>query len=121
VAYALVIVVALLNVASVTLFKTGVARAGGIFITDLFHPLVMAQKFLTSPLLIVGVFTSICTNLLWLVTLTRLAANVALPLMNGIFYIALLTISVLFLGEEITVRKLLAVIAILLGVLLLVR
>lgn len=67
-AYVLVIIVALLNIASVTLFKIGVVRAGGIAIIDLFHPLLIAQKFLASPLLLVGVFTSICTNLLWLVT-----------------------------------------------------
>jgi len=121
VAYALVIVVALLNIASVTLFKIGVARAGGIAITDLVHPLILLQKFLTSPLLLVGVLTSICTNLLWLVTLTRLAANVALPLMNSVFYVALLIISVLFLGEELNARKVLAVFAILVGVLLLAR
>ncbi len=120
-AYALVVVVALLNIASVTLFKLGVARVGGIAIADLIHPLIVARKFLASPLLIAGVCTSVCTNLLWLVTLTRLAANVALPLMNGIFYIALLVISVLFLGEELTARKILAVLAILIGVLLLAR
>ena len=120
-AYALVVAVALLNIASVTLFKIGVTRAGGIAVGDLFHPLIVAHKFLASPLLIVGVCTSICTNLLWLVTLTRLAANVALPLMNGIFYLALLVISVLFLGEELSARKVAAVFAILLGVLLLAR
>lgn len=120
-AYILVVIVALLNIASVTLFKIGVARAGGIAIADLIHPITIVQKFLLSPLLVVGVCTSICTNLLWLVTLTRLAANIALPLMNSIFYIVLLIVSVLFLGEELTVKKVIAVGAILAGVLLLVR
>ena len=120
-AYLLVVAVAILNILSVSLFKTGVARAGGIAIADLTHPLVLLHKFLDSPLLIVGVAVAICTNLLWLVTLTRLPASVAVPLMNAVFYVALLATSALFLGEQLTARKLVAVGLILAGVVVLAR
>ena len=64
---------------------------------------------------------AICTNLLWLATLTRLAANVAVPLMNGVFYVALIATSAIFLDEQINARKVIAVGLILAGVIVMVR
>lgn len=120
-AYVLVVLVALLNILSVSLFKTGVSRAGGITVADLLHPLSAAHKILTSPFLLLGIGSSICTNLLWLAALTRLPANVALPLMNSVFYVALLFVSALFLGEVLNVQKVAAILLILAGAILLTR
>lgn len=119
--YLFVVLVAVLNIVSLTLFKTGVARVGGITINDITHPLAVLQKFATSPFLMAGIATSVCTTLLWLMTLTRLAASVAVPLMNSIFYVMLLVASVFFFGEHLSAIKLLAIALILVGVILIVR
>lgn len=121
VAYVLIVAVALLNVLSVGLFKSGVLQAGGISISDLIAPMTLFQKFVSTPFLMLGVLTAICTNLFWLMVLTRLEASIAVPLMNGIFYLILLSVSVTFLGEEVSVRKIVAIGFILLGVVLIAR
>lgn len=118
--YILVVLVAVLNILSLTFFKLGVARAGGISVADLTSPMNVTVKILTTPLLLLGIGTSIGTTLLWLATLSRLPANVAAPLMNGVFYVLLIGVSVVFLGEDLSPRKVAAVAIICLGAGLLV-
>jgi drug/metabolite transporter (DMT)-like permease len=118
--YILVVAVAILNILSLTCFKTGLTQAGGIGLLDLANPRGLAHKFLTTPLLLVGVGTSVTTTLLWLATLTRLSANVAVPLMNGIFYVLLLAVSVTVLGESLGIQKVVAIVLIFGGVALLI-
>ena len=119
--YALVLLVALLNICSISLFKSGVRQAGGITLGDLTNPLTIAAKIVTTPLLVAGICTSVCTTILWLATLTRLPASTAVPLMNGVFYVLLLSVSVIFLGEHLGTKQLVAIALIAAGMFMLAR
>jgi multidrug transporter EmrE-like cation transporter len=119
--YVLVVLVAILNILNISFYKTGITQAGGLSMADLTNPPVILAKILTTPLLLCGFASSVCTTLLWLATLTRLPANVALPMMNGIFYVLLLFVSTLFLGEDLGIKKLAAIALILAGAFLLMR
>lgn len=119
--YTLVVIVAILNICSTTLFKNGVRQAGGITTADLINPFAIMIKIATTPLLLCGLAVSACTTVAWLATLTRLQATVAIPLMNGIFYLLLLVVSTVFLGEDLGLRRIVAMALILCGAMLLVK
>lgn len=102
--YILIFIVAACNIISVTAFRLGVARAGGISPADLAHPVIIVTKIATTPLLLGGLCTSCVTTVVWLMTLSRVPANVAVPLMNGVYYLLLLVISTLILGEGLSPR-----------------
>jgi drug/metabolite transporter (DMT)-like permease len=119
ISYMLVILVAILNMLSLTLFKLGVAQVGGFALVDLMNPVTMTLKILATPLLMLGLLTSVCTTVFWLTALSRLPASVAQPLMIGVFYVLLLAVSSIFLREDFNVQKLVAVVLISTGVVLL--
>lgn len=119
--YVLVLLVAMLNVISQTLFKEGVGQIGGISIGDITNPVHLFLKIISTPRLVLGIFTSACTTILWLATLSRFPVSVATPLMNGLFYLGLLAVSFFILGEWIGPIKVFAIALILVGATLLGR
>jgi drug/metabolite transporter (DMT)-like permease len=121
VSYVLIVIVAVCNIVSVLAFKAGVTHAGGIGPADLAHPLTIMTKIITTPLLLVGLASSCTTTVIWLMVLSRVQANVAVPLMNGIYYLLLLVISTLVLGESVTPGRITAIGLIIVSAALLTR
>lgn len=99
------------------LMKKGMNRIGAITFAQ---PAKLLQ-IATEPLVIGGVLLMACGALVWLVILSRADLSYALPLFGGIAYLILPVISWVFLGEPMTLTRLLGILLISGGVFLVTR
>src|SRR5688572_26943726 len=100
--YVLLLVTALLLLASQLLLKQGATSSGPLSLTSLAQLGSLIQQILTSPTLLLGYGLSGVTALMWLVVLSRLDLSYAVPLFTAIYYVLLLVTSALVLREAIT-------------------
>jgi len=73
-------------------------------------------EFLKSPVVILGVIAYFSAPALWFVALNRLNLSVAYPVLVGFHVLFVFILAVLFLGEGITTRKIIATLLVLLAV-----
>jgi drug/metabolite transporter (DMT)-like permease len=101
------------------LMKLGVNHVGALTL-DRRSVLVTAVRVLSNPTILAGLAFYGASAFLWLVGISRVALSVAYPLV-AVTYVAVPVLSCLFLGEQLTLMKLLAMAIIVIGVLLLSR
>lgn len=116
----LIFCVLALSLSGQALMKKGITQIGMITLEALMqNPLGRACAMLTNPLIIMGLFLAAIGAFLWLIVLSRADLGYALPLLGGLAYLLIPFISWLFLGEQLTVYRVLGILFIGGGVLLL--
>ena len=101
--------------------KAGMLRINQAVASPFSHPGRVLAEMLRSPQIWAGVGISVACFVLWAFVLTKASLLVAGPLMNAIFYIALVAISVWVLGERLSAGKVLGVAMLLLAIAVLAR
>lgn len=99
------------------LMKKGMNRIGPITFDQPAKLLQIAME----PLVIGGVLLMVLGALVWLVILSQADLSYALPLFGGLAYLVLPVISWIFLGEPMTLSRLLGILLISSGVFLVTR
>ncbi len=117
----LITIVMLLTVTSQTLLKKGVKIIGELKINSLHDLGVIILKLIQNKFIIAGVLIVACGALLWLMVISRLDLTTAFPIASGIFYILLFLASWIFLGEVITIQKIIGAAAILFGIFMILK
>lgn len=101
---------------SQTFFKKGLKIIGELKIAG-FHDLgIIILKLIQNKFIIIGVFIAAISAFLWLTIISKLELTTAFPITGGIFYILLFLFSWIFLGETITLTKILGVGVIIFGI-----
>lgn len=108
----LIILVPSLTISSQLLLKKGLNLTSGT--NTIF-------KVILSPYVIGGVIISGIGFVLWLILISKMDLSKALPYSTGIFYLELVIFSRLFLGETLSISRLLSIILIAAGVIILGR
>lgn len=117
---ALLLAVATLQCANQLLLKKGVSRGGPIPLSwDGLVSLVV--RVVTTPEILAGYAVGFLTGLVWLATLSRLEISFASPAVTGIYFILLVVGARAFLGEGLTVTRVLGMALILGGLFLIFR
>lgn len=117
----LITIVMLLTVTSQTLLKKGVKIIGELKINNFHDFSAVILKLIQNKFIIGGVLVVACGALLWLMVISRLDLTTAFPIASGIFYILLFLVSWIFLGETITLSKIIGAIAILAGIFVILK
>lgn len=113
----LILVALIFALSGQVLMKKGMNRIGVITFDQPAKLLQIAME----PLIIGGVLLMACGALIWLVILSQADLSYALPLFGGIAYLVLPMISWVFLGEPITLARLVGILFISGGVFLVTR
>ena len=103
------------------LMKQGMSQGGPLALTGFDQVIVLIQRILSTPVLLVGYGLSFVTGLLWLVVLGRSELSYALPLTTGMYFVLTLLISTLVLGEAVTTLRWAGTLLILGGIALVAR
>ena len=119
--YASIIVNALVLLTGQLLIKRGLGSYGRNGFTEFGQIINLIHFALTTPVLLLGYFLSLLSGLLWVITLARLPLSYAVPLFTGIYYVLLLIMSILVLGETVSRARWLGAGLILVGVIFLVK
>ncbi|MBU4285004.1 hypothetical protein KKF60_00475 [Patescibacteria group bacterium] len=111
----LTILVALFTIFSQTFLKKGLKIIGELKIAG-FHDLgVIILKLIQNKFIIIGVLIAAGGAFLWLMVISKMDLTTAFPISGAIFFVLLFLFSWIFLGETITVVKVLGVLLILSG------
>lgn len=94
--------------------ELGAIDLGGFL--PVFHYIV---QFLKSPIVIIAVIAYFSAPALWFVALNRINLSVAYPVLVGFHILFVFVLAVLFLGEGITAKKIIATLLVLTAVFLL--
>ena len=96
----LLVAVAAMTCANQLFLKAGVSKGGpiGISIEGL---VVLIRRIFTTPLILVGYALGGLTNLVWLAALSRFEISFAAPVMASLYFVFLLAMSALVLGEAV--------------------
>lgn len=113
----LILVALIFALSGQVLMKKGMNRIGVITFDQPAKLLQIAME----PLVIGGVLLMACGALVWLVILSQADLSYALPLFGGVAYLILPVISWAFLGEPMTLTRLLGILLISGGVFLVTR
>ena len=103
------------------LMKQGMSQGGPLALTGLDQVVVLFQRILSTPVLLVGYGLSFVTGLLWLVVLGRSELSYALPLTTATYFVLTLLMSTFVLGEAVTTMRWAGTLLILAGIALLAR
>ena len=95
-----------------TLIKQGMNKIGSFSSMPIFNFLI---KAFTAPLVIIGLILYVISAVVWVMVLSRVDLSVAYPMLS-LGYILILFSSWFFLGETITVLRIVGVFLICLGV-----
>lgn len=107
----------LLGVAGQVLIKFGVNKVSGLEELGLLRFL---QSSFLSPFIILGLALYGFSAVLWVILLSKLDLSVAYPTLS-LGYVLILLVSVLFLGEQVSLMRFAAVFLIMLGIFFLFR
>ena len=117
--YVFFLIALLLQPASQILEKIGMAKVGRITsFAELFN-MATIIKIATNPLVMIGIALAVISLLFWLATLSSWNISYLYPLGSSLSQIVLVSISVLFLHEHMTVERWMGVIIIAVGCVLL--
>lgn len=80
--------------------KAGVSKGGpiGVSVEGL---VALVRRIFTTPMILAGYALGGLTNLVWLTALSRFEISFAAPVMSGLYFVFLLGVSGLFLGESV--------------------
>jgi len=84
-------------------------------------PFSTAFRMISNPVVFLGVIFAGIGAFIWLIVLSQIDLSVALPVLGGLGYLLLPLISVLLLGEHVTVLRLAGTILIVVGVIIVSR
>lgn len=111
-------VVTLFVVLGQIFLKKGLKLIGELNIAGFSDFFAVVLRLIQNKFIIIGTLIAVTGAFLWLMVISRLELTVALPMASGIFYILLLLISWVFLGETITFLKILGISVIIFGIFL---
>ena len=117
----LIIIVASLTITSQIFLKKGLRMIGGVRASNMQEIFSTILRFLQNKFIILGVCVAAVTAFLWLAVISKIELTTAFPISGGIFYILLFLFSWFFLGETITLAKILGVAVIISGIYLIFR
>ncbi len=117
----LITIVMLLTVTSQTLLKKGVKIIGELKINSLHDLGVIILKLIQNEFIILGICIMAITAFLWLTVISKFELTTVFPISGGIFYILLFLFSWFFLGETMTLAKILGVAVIISGIYIISR
>ncbi len=112
----LIIIVASLTITSQTFLKKGLKMIGGAYASSIQETFSTILRLFQNKFIILGVCIAAITAFLWLTVISKLELTTAFPISGGIFYILLFLFSWIFLGETITLAKILGVAVIISGI-----
>jgi len=107
----------LISVVAQTFLKNGVSQIGVINITGIESIVPLLITFMVTWQIVVGLVLYIAGTFVWLVLLSRLDLSFLYPI-GAIQYILIFIFSYIFLGENITMGRIVGLAFILLGVLI---
>lgn len=105
---------------SQTMIKRGLALDGPITLASVADLGALIKRVLTTPLLFGGYAVSGVTALLWVVVLSRWDLSYAFPILNGLFYLCLVAVAVVWLDEPLTPARGLGIALVAIGITVLV-
>jgi drug/metabolite transporter (DMT)-like permease len=112
--------VAAMTCANQLFLKAGVSKGGPIGIS--FEGLaILIRRILTTPLILVGYALGGLTNLVWLAALSRFEISFAAPVMASLYFVFLLAMSALVLGESVGPNRWIGTLLIIAGMFLVGR
>ena len=117
----LMAIVALLLVTNQTFLKKGLRMIGELKINNLHDLSTIVLKLIQNKFIIIGLSLMVIGFLLWLTIISRVDLTLAFPISSGIFYILLFLSSWIFLGETITLSKIIGAIAIIAGIFIILK
>lgn len=112
---ALITLVASLTITSQTFLKRGLREIGEIKFSGLRDFFSVLFHFMQNKFIVTGIFIAAIGVFFWLMVISKMDLTVAFPISGAIFFVLLFLFSWIFLGETITVVKVLGVLLILLG------
>lgn len=98
------------NIFGQTAIKTGVNKLGALALS-----LPSVIKAFTSPVVLGGLFLYLVSSVFWILALSHKDLSYAYPMLS-IGYLAIVLVSWAFLGENVTILRLLGVVLISLGI-----
>lgn len=108
----------LVGTSSQLMMKVGVSRLGGLEQFDGILPLLVA--FATSPFIMIGLFLTGVSILMWLTIISKLDLSFAYPF-NSLSYVIILLFGALALDENVNVIRIAGVVMIMAGVFIISR
>ncbi len=117
----LMTIVALLLVTNQIFLKKGLKTIGELKISSLHDFSAIVLKLIQNKFIIIGLFIVAIGFLLWLTIISKIDLTSAFPITSGIFYILLFLASWIFLGETITLSKIIGAVAILAGIFVILK
>ncbi len=117
----LITIVAVLSIMTQAFLKKGLQTIGELKIGSLHDLGIIGLKLIQNKFIIIGLFTAAGGVFLWLTIISRLNLTTAFPIVSGIVFILLFLISWIFLGEVITVQKIIGAVAILFGIFMILK
>ena len=119
--YLPLLLVSLGALTSQLLMKHGVSQGGPLSVASLEQLVGLVQRILTTPVLLLGYSLSFVTGVVWLVVLARSDLSYALPLTTATYFVLMLLLSALVLGEAVSPWRWAGTLLILLGIALVSR
>jgi drug/metabolite transporter (DMT)-like permease len=119
--YSLILFVASGLLVSQLLIKHSMRQVGEISAASLAHPLVLIQQALSNPWLVIGLGLSCAMGAIWLVILSRLELSFAAPMLGAVYYILLLAVTAVVLGERVSYARWVGAILVVAGITLISR
>lgn len=96
--------------------KRGLIKIGGIKIGNFSEFFESFLKLFQEIYIYIGVAIAVMGAFVWLIIISKKDLTVAFPISSGIFFIILFLFSWLFLGENITIGRIIGTIVILFGI-----
>lgn len=96
--------------------KKGLIKTGGIKIGNLSEFAESFLKLFQEIYIYIGVFIAVVGAFIWLIIISRKDLTLAFPISSAIFFIILFLFSWLFLGENITIWRIIGTAIILIGI-----
>lgn len=112
--------VAAMTCANQLFLKAGVSKGGPIGIS-LEGLAILIRRILTTPLILVGYALGALTNLVWLTALSRFEISFAAPVVASLYFVFLLAMSALVLGEAVGSNRWIGTLLIIAGMFLVGR
>lgn len=117
--FALIILEIICNTAAQISLKVGMERIGGFSFTGS-SILPIGLQVITSPWIILGVLIYVVSLIIWIMILSRAEVSISYP-MTSLGYVLTVLVAYFFLGEHVTVMRIVGVFVIMLGVCIVAR
>ncbi len=101
--------------------KKGLQVIGELKMGSLHDLGIIGLKLIQNKFIIIGLFTATGGVFLWLTIISRLNLTTAFPIVSGIMFILIFLVSWIFLGEFITIQKIIGAVAILFGIFMVLK